>query len=103
MGLFIFTCGSIKIKWCTVNMYTFKSTVCSGTRITKIRPVVIDGEPMMVTMDYLEDRINVEIREGKVVKISHASWVASCNATSQSHLRIFMTKRNKKGDDEFYF
>ena len=54
-------------------MYTFKSTVCSGTRITKIRPVVIDGEPMMVTMDYLEDRINVEIREGKVVKISHAS------------------------------
>ena len=54
-------------------MYTFKSTVCSGKRITKIRPVVIDGEPMMVTMDYLEHRINVEIREGKVVKISHAS------------------------------
>ena len=41
----------------------------TGTRITKIRAIIIDEEPMMVTMDHRLDRVNVEISGHKVVKI----------------------------------
>ena len=41
----------------------------AGTEITRIRPTMIDGEAMMVTMDHRLDRINVELASGKVVKI----------------------------------
>ena len=40
-----------------------------GTEITRIRPIIIDGEGMMVTMDHRLDRLNVELAGGKVVKI----------------------------------
>ena len=41
----------------------------AGTQITRIRPIIIEGEAMMVTMDHRLDRINVEVTGGKVVKI----------------------------------
>ena len=33
----------------------------SGHKITKVRPIIIDGEHMIVTMDFRQDRINVEL------------------------------------------
>ena len=41
----------------------------AGAEITRIRLIIVDGEPMMVTMDHRLDRINVELASGKVVKI----------------------------------
>jgi len=41
----------------------------TGTEITRIRPIIIEGEAMMVTMDHRLDRLNVEIAGGKVVKV----------------------------------
>ena len=41
----------------------------AGTEITRIRPIIIEGEAMMVTMDHRLDRLNVEMSGGKVVKI----------------------------------
>ena len=41
----------------------------AGTEITRIRPIIIEGEAMMVTMDHRLDRLNVEIAGGKVVKV----------------------------------
>lgn len=37
-----------------------------------VRVVSKDGQPMMVTMDYRENRLNVEIVDNKIVKI--AGW-----------------------------
>lgn len=34
------------------------------------RVVAIDGESRPVTMDYREDRVNFEIEEGKIVKVT---------------------------------
>jgi len=45
----------------------------SGERVRKVRPVKVDGEAMMVTMDYRTDRINVETENGKIVKIVGAN------------------------------
>jgi len=38
-----------------------------------MRPTKVDGQPRMMTMDFREDRINVEVEEGKVVKILNNS------------------------------
>lgn len=45
-------------------MYLFE-----GNKISKMRAAVVDGEPRMVTMDYREDRINVELKNNVVIKI----------------------------------
>ena len=44
----------------------------SGHKITKVRPIIIDGEHMIVTMDFRQDRINVELADGRVVRIVKA-------------------------------
>ena len=44
----------------------------SGHKITKVRPIIIDGEHMIVTMDFRQDRINVELVDGRVVRIGKA-------------------------------
>jgi hypothetical protein len=44
----------------------------SGHRITKVRPIIIDGEHMIVTMDFRQDRVNVELADGRVVRIVKA-------------------------------
>ena len=36
---------------------------------TKIRPVKIDGEELMVTQELRSDRINVEVRNGIIVSV----------------------------------
>ena len=45
----------------------------NGERIKIIRPQVIDGEGLMTTCDYRQDRLNVEIRNSKIVKICGAN------------------------------
>ena len=45
----------------------------SGERVRMVRPVKVDGEARMVTMDYRTDRINVETENGKIVKIVGAN------------------------------
>ena len=42
-------------------------TSVHGTRITRVRPVVRDGEDLIVTMDYRDDRLNVAIRDEVIV------------------------------------
>ena len=37
-----------------------------------MRPIIIDGEHMIVTMDFRQDRINVELLAGRVVRIVKA-------------------------------
>ena len=41
--------------------------------VRRVRPVKVDGEARMVTMDYRTDRINVETENGKIVKIVGAN------------------------------
>ena len=38
-------------------------------RVLAVRAVKVDGEEMMVTMDYKTDRVNVEIRDSVIVGI----------------------------------
>ena len=49
-----------------VGMTLEDAEVWAGARGMTIRPVRIDGEDLAVTMDYREDRINVEIKNGVV-------------------------------------
>merc|ERR1712117_494112 len=51
------------------NILKNENIIYKDTRIARVRPTIIDGEHMIVTMDHREDRINVEVRDGKVVKI----------------------------------
>ena len=64
----------INLKAC-VFMNPLLNAVLLGERITRIRPQVIDGEGLMTTCDYREDRLNVEIRNSKIVKILGANWL----------------------------
>lgn len=36
----------------------------------KARPIEIDGEPLIVTRDYLPERLNFTVVKGKVVKVT---------------------------------
>ena len=47
--------------------------IISGERVRRVRPVKVDGERMMMTMDYRTDRINVETENGKIVRIAGAN------------------------------
>ena len=47
--------------------------IMSGERVRRVRPVKVDGERMMMTMDYRTDRINVETENGKIVRIAGAN------------------------------
>lgn len=55
--------------WCSLFKSSSLFMIFAGTEITRIRPIIIDGEDMMVTMDHRLDRLNVELAGGKVVKI----------------------------------
>ena len=37
-----------------------------------MRAIIIDGEHMIVTMDFRQDRINVELADSRVVRIVKA-------------------------------
>ena len=57
----------------------FKKNSILDERVNAIRPMVVDGEGMMGTMDYRIDRLNVEIREEKIVKLMGFNWISSAN------------------------
>ena len=44
-----------------------------GTVVTTIRPMEVDGEGMMGTMDYREDRANVSIVAGRITQVQGCS------------------------------
>ena len=51
------------------NWITIVSNCTAGVRVMAVRAVKVDGEEMMVTMDYRTDRVNVEIRDSVIVGI----------------------------------
>ena len=61
---FLVTVGVLNL-----NIHSKCPRMFAGTEITRIRPIIIEGEAMMVTMDHRLDRLNVEIAGGKVVKV----------------------------------
>lgn len=63
---------SIGIRVSTPNLVGM--TVSDARNVLKqrglaLRVTVEDGSPYMLTMDYRRDRVNVEVKDGKVVRI----------------------------------
>jgi hypothetical protein len=43
------------------------------TDVVLVRAMIIDGEPMMGTMDYREDRVNVKVSAGRITEVIDCS------------------------------
>ena len=56
--------NGIALCWITI-----VSNCTAGVRVLAVRAVKVDGEEMMVTMDYRTDRVNVEIRDSVIIEI----------------------------------